>query len=84
MGMIEEEFAEARVGVGRGWNVLVGSIAGVSVFVGVITTRVEVEEMDVGEAGRTAAVDCGCNTFTWNEQALVTNKASRIQFFLMG
>jgi hypothetical protein len=62
---------------------LVGSGTGVSVSVGVITSRVEVENAKVGEAGRTGAVDCGCSTFTWNEQALVNNETSRIQFLFM-
>jgi hypothetical protein len=84
MGTIDDEFEEASVGEGKGSDVLVGIGAGVSVSVGGVTTTVEVEDADVGETIRTGAVDCGCNTFTWNEQALIINKTSRIQFLFMG
>jgi hypothetical protein len=83
IGVIEDELEDATVGDGRGTDVLVGSGTGISVRVGVITASVDVDSTDVGEAG-TGAVVCGCSTFTWNEQALVNNKVSRIQFLFMG
>ena len=83
IGTIADELEDASVGDGRGTDVLDGSGAGVSVSVGVFTARVEVEDADVGEAIRTGAVDCGCSTSTWNEQALVNNTTSRIQFLFM-
>lgn len=84
IGMIEDELEDASVGDGKGTDVLVGSGRGVSVSVAVITARVEVEEADVAEVIGAGAVDCGCSTFTWNEQALVNNKTSRIKFLFIG
>jgi hypothetical protein len=78
---MEDEFEAASVGEGR--DVLVGSGAGVSVSVGVITARVEVDEAKVGEGIGAGVVDCGCITFTWNEQALVNNKTNRIKFLFI-
>jgi hypothetical protein len=64
-------------GVGDAWGGVV------SVRVGVNAVRVDVADTEIGEGGKADAVDCGCSTFTWNEQALVNNKTSRVQFLFM-
>jgi hypothetical protein len=84
IGTIEDEFEPASVGEGRGTDVLVGSGTGVSVCVGETTTSVEVENAEVGEGKGIGTVVWGCSTFTWNEQALVNNKTSKIQILFMG
>ena len=78
-----EEFEETKVGGGRGEGVGEAGRGGVSVIGGVITVSVEVDTTEVGEAGIVAAVDCGSNTSTWKEQALVNNKMSRIKFLFI-
>jgi len=64
MGTTEEEFDETRVGGGAGEGVGEAGGSGVSVSVGVITFRVDVDITDVGDAGSTDAVDCGCSVST--------------------
>jgi hypothetical protein len=83
MGTISEEFDETRVGGGRGEGLGEEGRGGVWVLVGVIASKVDVGVTGTGETRRAVAVACGSNTFTWNEQALVNNKTSRIKFLFI-
>jgi hypothetical protein len=82
IGTTADKFEGPAMIGGTGERVTVGEGGGVTVEVGVITDSVEVE-MPTGEGCRTVSTDCGCRTFTWNEQALVNTRTSRTQFFFM-
>ena len=63
--MTEDELEGTEVIGGKRVTVSVGIGGSVPVDVSVMTGTVEVAtEMDVGEAGRAVAVDCGSRVFT--------------------
>ncbi len=84
MEAIEEELEETRVGEGCGEEVALGSGAGVSVSAGEGRAGVVVAKDSVEvETAAIVGVDCGCKTFTWNEQALVNSKRSTIKILFI-